>query len=78
MLASIVVSIRSLYHTARGLQGLATAEYESPSTPSLRRRLWLWRRGFISQSDAVYDLEEATSEDYLSDYSSSEAKAHRL
>lgn len=62
------MSIRSLYHTARGLQGLAAAEYESPSTPSLRRRLWLWRRGFISQSDAVYDLEEATSEDYLSDY----------
>ncbi|QFU83055.1 sugar-transfer associated ATP-grasp domain-containing protein [Natronorubrum aibiense] len=62
------MSIRSLYHTARGLQGLAKAEYESTTTPSLRRRLWLWRRGFLSQSDAVYDLEESTYESYVNDY----------
>ncbi|ELY44545.1 hypothetical protein C495_11609 [Natronorubrum sulfidifaciens JCM 14089] len=50
------------------MQGLAAAERDSTTTPSLRRRLWLWRRGFLSQSDAVYDLEESTYESYVSDY----------
>ncbi|WP_121742558.1 sugar-transfer associated ATP-grasp domain-containing protein [Natronorubrum halophilum] len=62
------MNVRSLYHTARGVQGFTAAERESTASRSLRRRLWLWRRGFVSQSDAVYDLEESTAQDYVSDY----------
>ena len=62
------MTIRTLYHTVRGLQGLTAAERESTASRSLRRRLWLWRRGFVSQSDAVYDLDEASYEEYLTDY----------
>ncbi|WP_246999670.1 sugar-transfer associated ATP-grasp domain-containing protein [Halosolutus gelatinilyticus] len=62
------MNVRELYRTAKGLQGLASTEFESDGARSLRRRLWLWRRGFVSPSDAVYDLTESTYEDYLTDY----------
>ncbi|WP_440769541.1 sugar-transfer associated ATP-grasp domain-containing protein [Natronorubrum sp. DTA28] len=62
------MNVRTLYHTARGLQDLAATERESAASPSIRRRLWLWRRGFLSRSDAVYDLDESTYRDYLNDY----------
>lgn len=32
----------------------------------LRRRLWLWRRGFTSESDVLFDLDEENYRDYLS------------
>ena len=38
----------------------------SPQLP-LRRRLWLWRHGFLSRDDALYDLDERRSR-YLSEY----------
>ncbi|ELZ09998.1 sugar-transfer associated ATP-grasp domain-containing protein [Natrialba aegyptia] len=62
------MNVRTLYHTARGLQGLAGTEYESDVSPPLRRRLWLWRRGFLSRSDAIYDLDEESAQDYVNDY----------
>ena len=34
----------------------------------LRKRLWLWRRGFISEAGACFDLSEETSHQYLSNY----------
>ncbi|WP_436347801.1 sugar-transfer associated ATP-grasp domain-containing protein [Natronorubrum sp. FCH18a] len=62
------MNVRTLYHTVRGLQDLAATERESAASPSIRRRLWLWRRGFLSRSDAVYDIDEATHREYLNDY----------
>lgn len=33
---------------------------------SLKRRLWLWRRGFTSESDLLFDLDEAGPREFLS------------
>lgn len=62
------MNVRELYHTVKGVQGLTETERESPITRPIRRRLWLWRRGFLSRSDVLYDLEEDTYRDYVSDY----------
>ncbi|ELY60615.1 sugar-transfer associated ATP-grasp domain-containing protein [Natronolimnohabitans innermongolicus] len=62
------MNVRSIYHTAKSVRNLIAAERESDVDRSVRRRLWLWRRGFISRSDAVYDLEESTYREYVSDY----------
>lgn len=62
------MNVRTLYHTARAVQDLVATEYGSDVSRSLRRRLWLWRRGFVSRSDAVYDLHPETYRDYVSDY----------
>ncbi|ELY87757.1 hypothetical protein C483_17708 [Natrialba hulunbeirensis JCM 10989] len=62
------MNVRRLYHTARGIQGLAGTEYDSDVSPSLRRRLWLWRRGFLSRSDAIYDIDNHRVQDYITDY----------
>jgi hypothetical protein len=35
---------------------------------SLRRRLWLWRHGFLSQAEVLYDLDEDTYRRYFSDF----------
>lgn len=35
---------------------------------SWRKRLWLYRRGFLSSKDALWDLSEGTVNQYLSDY----------
>ena len=34
----------------------------------LRRCLWLWRRGFVRYADHLYDLDEESYQEYLSDY----------
>jgi hypothetical protein len=34
----------------------------------LRRRLWLWRHGFLSQADVLYDLDEDSHRRYFSDF----------
>jgi hypothetical protein len=34
----------------------------------LRRRLWLWRHGFLSQADVLYDLDEDNYRRYFSDF----------
>jgi hypothetical protein len=39
-----------------------------PSTPSLRRRLWLWRHGFLSRDDILYNLDERSRHRYVSEY----------
>ncbi|ELZ14598.1 hypothetical protein C477_20704 [Haloterrigena salina JCM 13891] len=67
-MAGSFVNVRTLYHTARAVQGLVGSEYESDVSRPLRRRLWLWRRGFLSRSDAVYDLDSENYRDYVSDY----------
>jgi hypothetical protein len=37
-----------------------------PMSP--RRRLWLWRHGFLSRSGVLYDIDEDDYRQYLSDY----------
>jgi hypothetical protein len=39
-----------------------------PSTLPLRRRLWLWRHGFLSRDDLLYDLDEESRHRYVSEY----------
>lgn len=34
----------------------------------LRRRLWLWRHGFLTEAGVYFDLSEETVDDYLSNY----------
>ena len=34
----------------------------------VRRRLWLWRHGFLSQADVLYDVDEDNYRRYLSDF----------
>jgi hypothetical protein len=34
----------------------------------LRRRLWLWRHGFLSQADVLYNVDENNYHRYLSDF----------
>lgn len=62
------MNVRTLYHTVNAVTDLAAAERESDVSRPLRRRLWLWRRGFLSRSDAIYDLEDESYRDYVSDY----------
>ncbi|MEY7851003.1 sugar-transfer associated ATP-grasp domain-containing protein [Natrarchaeobius sp. A-rgal3] len=62
------MNVRQLYHAARGVQGLAVTERESSVSRPFRRRLWLWRRGFLTRSDALYDLDESTADTYVNDY----------
>lgn len=61
---------KSLYPKARIWKTMV--EWELPSglavPVSLRRRLWLWRRGFCSQSAVLFDFDEYDYRYYLSDY----------
>lgn len=61
---------RELYLGIQGLQSLMRTERESRGRIDrpLTRRLWLWRNGFLSRSDVLYDLEPATLSEYVSDY----------
>lgn len=36
--------------------------------PSFRRRLWLWRHGFTSRGDALFDLTSENRDEFLSEY----------
>jgi hypothetical protein len=42
--------------------------WRSPVSMALRRRLWLWRHGFLSSADVLYDLDETNYHRYLSSY----------
>lgn len=64
------MNVRELYRKARGIQALAATERDSRSSVSLplRRRFWLWRRGFLSRSGVLYDLDDQTADGYVTDY----------
>lgn len=62
------VNVRRIYRKFKGVQGLLATERASSIRPPLRRRLWLWRRGFLSRADALYDPDESTYRDYVTDY----------
>ncbi|WP_129115742.1 sugar-transfer associated ATP-grasp domain-containing protein [Halegenticoccus tardaugens] len=64
------MNIRNVYLSTRKLYELIEEEVTSLSTyeRSPSRRLWLWRRGFLSKSDFLYDLDESTYRRYVSDF----------
>jgi hypothetical protein len=55
-----------LRRTLRTIQSVLSAELGTVDL-SLRRRLWLYRRGFLGGKDAVWDLSADTVESYLTD-----------
>ena len=61
---------RELYLIIQGMQSLVRTEQESRASTELSfsRRVWLWRHGFLSRSDILYELEPATLSEYVSDY----------
>ena len=42
--------------------------WRSPVSMPIRRRLWLWRHGFLSSADVLYDLDGDNYRRYLSSY----------
>lgn len=74
--------VSSLYPAIRlrsaVLLGLLKAELKagSPVSIPLGRRLWLWRRGFTSRADVLFDLTEDNYDRYLSEYQ--EGLTHRI
>lgn len=71
-LASLVVSAAKnvLPHPLNRWFAIAYTEYTTMGRfpMSGQRRLSLWRRGFLSQSDALYGLEDVDESEYLTDY----------
>lgn len=67
------MTLRSYYRRGRKFQRLLETEWSTRETyeRSLRRRIWLWRRGFLSRSDYLYDLDDNAHERYLSDFARS-------
>ncbi|WP_276257051.1 sugar-transfer associated ATP-grasp domain-containing protein [Halomontanus rarus] len=64
------MNVRELYASIKGVQHLVETERDTQSDLSepLRRRLWLWRRGFLTQSGVLYGLEESNYREYVTDY----------
>lgn len=67
--------IRRIYHRLptselKQLYRIADDERESSSIfdVSLRRRLWLYRHGFLTRSGVLYDFDNHDESDFLSDY----------
>lgn len=63
------MNIRKAYISARKFQDLLREEYDGGGKygRSPRRRLWLWRRGFLTRSDVLYDLTPQSWRQYLTD-----------
>ena len=60
-----------LSRTLTQLKRFAKSEvstWRSPVSMPLSRRLWLWRHGFLSSADVLYDLDETNYRRYLSSY----------
>ncbi len=58
-----------LYHVVRTIYGWMKYEWKAPRTGlPLGRKLDMWRRGFLAQSDTIYDLTRNSPDDYVSDY----------
>ncbi|MEX0923951.1 MAG: sugar-transfer associated ATP-grasp domain-containing protein [Rhodovibrionaceae bacterium] len=55
--------LRLLEYALAGLEREATSTVTVP----LRKRIRLWRRGFLGESAVLYDLQPGTLQDYLSD-----------
>ena len=60
-----------LSRTLTQLKRFAKSEvstWRSPVSMPITRRLWLWRHGFLSSADILYDLDETNYQRYLSSY----------
>ncbi|MFH1502608.1 MAG: sugar-transfer associated ATP-grasp domain-containing protein [Candidatus Eisenbacteria bacterium] len=57
-----------LGRTMRNVQRLVTAEVASPMRVSLGKRLWSWRRGFLSRSAVRYGLTDDNIHLFVSDW----------
>ncbi|HUR94372.1 MAG TPA: hypothetical protein VMY76_07300, partial [Gemmatimonadales bacterium] len=57
-----------LYQTIRSSARLIREERAAKSALPLRTRLSMWRRGFLSDSVVLYDLERNDPRQYVSDY----------
>lgn len=57
----------SIFHAAKSF---VNAEFENVRRFDIpwRRRLWLYRNGFLSEKGALWDLSEDTVDEYLSDF----------
>ncbi len=55
---------------SKQLAGLVLREGRTARSVDLpiRKRLWLWRRGFLSEAGALFDLSPETADRYLSNY----------
>lgn len=64
------MTLREVYLRGLKLRQLASRELKNRDRYDLplRRRLWLWRRGFLSESDCVYDLDDGRHSLYLTDF----------
>ncbi|MCZ6677894.1 MAG: hypothetical protein O7E52_11660 [Candidatus Poribacteria bacterium] len=54
---------------AENLQSLIKKELKSPFKIPLPKKIWLWRKGFLSESAILYSFDETSVSDYLSDFS---------
>ncbi|WP_435358895.1 sugar-transfer associated ATP-grasp domain-containing protein [Haloarchaeobius sp. DFWS5] len=61
---------RTVYNTVRNHWSLIETERDTAEEyeRDLSRRLWLWRHGFLTRSDYLYDLNRHSVDDYVSDY----------
>lgn len=64
------VSETAMWRGIRPVKRLVAREQatKESSSPSFQRRLWLWRHGFLSRDDLLYDLDEETRHRYVSEY----------
>jgi hypothetical protein len=63
------MNVRDYYFKLKGMQDLIDTERGTPTYGlSLRRRLSLWRNGFLTRSGVLYDLETHGPELFVSDY----------
>lgn len=60
----------AMWRVVRPVKRLVAREQATgePTRLSLRRRLWLWRHGFLSRDDILYDLDEESRHRYVSEY----------
>ncbi|WP_435333403.1 sugar-transfer associated ATP-grasp domain-containing protein [Haloarchaeobius sp. TZWWS8] len=61
---------RTVYNVVRNHWSLVETERDTAGKfdRPLTRRLWLWRHGFLTRSDVLFDLDRHSIDDYLSDY----------
>ncbi|XVH31481.1 sugar-transfer associated ATP-grasp domain-containing protein [Haloferacaceae archaeon DSL9] len=64
------LNVRRRYLSGRKLRELVETEKGTYAKydHGPRRRLWLWRHGFLSQSGTIYDLDRTNWRRYLTDY----------
>ena len=60
--------LKRFFKLWRRVSTLIATEFHSKTSVPLRRRMFAWRNGFLSESLIIYQLDENNTGDYLSDY----------